>query len=79
MSGAGLTITCAPSSLNSIYENKITEGMTLICNDDNNKGFFSEENYEVIMDHVNWCDALVIGTGIGVEKSTALLISLSNI
>ena len=73
-SGAGLTITCAPSSLNSIYENKITEGMTLICNDDNNKGFFSEENYEVIMDHVNWCDALVIGPGIGVEKSTALLV-----
>ena len=72
-SGAGLTITCAPSSLNSIYENKITEGMTLACND-NNKGFFSEENYEVIMDHVNWCDALVIGPGIGVEKPTALLV-----
>ena len=39
-SGAGLTVTCAPSSLNGIYENKITEGLTLPC-EDSGKGFSS--------------------------------------
>jgi len=44
-SGAGLTITCAPASLNAIYEEKITEGMTLLC-EDQNRGHFSKDNYD---------------------------------
>ena len=73
-SGAGLAITCAPRSLNSIYEQKITEGMSISC-EDNDKGFFTESNYDMIMDHVDWCDSLVIGPGLGSNGETAGLVT----
>ena len=44
--GAGLTKTCAPASINDIYEKKITEGMTISC-EDNGLGYFSKSNYEI--------------------------------
>ena len=72
-SGAGLTITCAPASLNAIYEEKITEGMTLLC-EDQNRGHFSKDNYDVIMDHVEWCDVIVIGPGLGAYDDVIILI-----
>ena len=53
-SGAGLTVTCAPSSLNDIYENKITEGLTLPC-EDNGKGFFQFSNLKQILDKSEEC------------------------
>ena len=46
-SGCGIVKTFAPGSLNDIYEKKITEGMTVSC-DDLGKGFFSKENYNQI-------------------------------
>ena len=63
-SGVGLTITCAPSSLNEIYEQKISEGMTLLC-EDKGTGYFSKDNYDVIMENIDWCDAFIIGPGLG--------------
>ena len=63
-SGVGLTITCAPSSLNEIYEQKISEGMTLLC-EDKGRGYFSKDNYDVIMENIDWCDAFIIGPGLG--------------
>ncbi len=73
-SGAGLTITCAPSSLNEIYEQKISEGMTLLCEDEG-KGYFSKDNYDVIMEHIDWCDVLIIGPGLGVYDEVLQLVN----
>ncbi|MBT3479422.1 MAG: NAD(P)H-hydrate dehydratase [Candidatus Marinimicrobia bacterium] len=72
-SGAGLTITCAPASLNSIYEEKITEGMTVPC-EDNGRGYLSKENYNEIMKWVEWCDVVAIGPGLGNNSGTADLV-----
>jgi len=72
-SGAGITKTFAPSSLNAIYEKKITEGMTIPCEDSGN-GFFLEENYDTIMNHVEWSDVIIIGPGLGSDSETAKLV-----
>ena len=72
-SGAGLTVTCAPSSLNGIYENKITEGLTLPC-EDNGKGFFQFSNLKQILDNSEQCDSVLIGPGLGNHRSTLDLI-----
>ena len=73
-SGAGLVIACAPESIHTIYEKKITEGMTVSCADDGN-GYFSLENFDTIMERVDWCDAIVIGPGLGSNKDTVSLVS----
>ena len=73
-SGAGLTVTCAPSSLNGIYENKITEGLTLPC-EDNGKGFFQFSNLKQILDNSEECDSVLIGPGLGNHRSTLDLIT----
>jgi NAD(P)H-hydrate epimerase len=72
-SGVGLTITCAPSSLNLVYEEKITEGMTISC-EDKERGYFTEENYDEIMAWIDWCDVFSIGPGIGQNTGTARLV-----
>ncbi len=72
-SGAGLTITCAPASLNSIYEEKITEGMTIPFEDEG-CGYFTENNFDEIMARVDWCDVLAIGPGLGQDKGTIALV-----
>ncbi len=72
-SGAGLVITFAPESLHSVYERKITEGMTVPCGDDG-KGYFTLSNYDTIMEKIAWCDTMVIGPGLGGNDDTALLV-----
>ncbi len=75
-SGSGLTITCAPSSIEEIYEKTILEGMTHGCPDDNT-GYFTTDSFEKIMEKLDWCDAVVIGPGMGRAKDTvSLLIKL---
>ena len=71
--GAGLTITCAPASLNSIYEAKITEGMTIPCPDEES-GIFTQLNYDTIMNCVDWCDVVAIGPGLGQDNRTHELV-----
>ena len=72
-SGAGLVISFAPESLHNIYELKITEGMTIPCAD-KGKGYFALENFNTIMDRVDWCDVMVLGPGLGNNHETSLLV-----
>ena len=72
-SGCGIIKTFTPSSLNDIYEKKITEGMTVSC-DDLGKGFFLKENYNQIMDNIDWADVVLIGPGLGAEIETIELL-----
>ncbi len=71
--GAGLTVTCAPESLNTIYESNILEGMTLVCPDEG-EGYFSENNYEDMECMFDWADVLLIGPGLGGNPSTVRLV-----
>ncbi|MFQ6612239.1 MAG: NAD(P)H-hydrate dehydratase [Fidelibacterota bacterium] len=71
--GAGLTITFAPASLNTIYEIKITEGLTVPC-EDHGQGHLSIANYPTIAAWFNWCDAVVIGPGLGKGDETIELV-----
>ena len=72
-SGAGLVTTCAPKSLNNIYETNIIEGLTVSC-EDNGKGFFTKNNYDEIEKYFGWSDALLIGPGLGQDVSTKELV-----
>jgi len=72
--GAGVTITVCPSSLSNVYEEHIIEGMTLSCND-NGRGYLSLNNYDEIMEKIEWADSLVIGPGLGLEKDTIRLVA----
>jgi NAD(P)H-hydrate epimerase len=71
--GAGLVISAAPQSINDIYEKKITEAMTLICDDDN-KGCFLLKNYEDISKKFDWADVVIIGPGVGQDIQTFNLV-----
>ena len=73
--GAGLVIAAAPSSLNNIYEKKITEGMTISC-EDGNRGCFSSKNCEEIIKRFDWADAIAIGPGLGPNEETIKFIEL---
>tara|TARA_B100001113_G_scaffold353285_1_gene357019 strand:- start:2698 stop:4230 length:1533 start_codon:yes stop_codon:yes gene_type:complete len=72
-SGAGLTITTSPGSLNEIYERSIIEGMTLSLDDDST-GIVRHEHYDLIMDKVGWADSVLLGPGLGRDISTQRLI-----
>tara|TARA_Y100000748_G_scaffold98575_1_gene82131 strand:+ start:30 stop:1223 length:1194 start_codon:yes stop_codon:yes gene_type:complete len=72
-SGCGITKTFSPKSLKTIYERKITEGMTISC-EDNGLGCFSDDNFNQIMDHVEWADVILIGPGLGKNNVTVELL-----
>ncbi len=72
-SGAGLTVTCAPASLNETYETNIIEGMTLSCPDEG-KGYLSESNFSDMKCMFEWADVLLIGPGLGGNESTVGLV-----
>ena len=72
-SGAGLVTTCAPKSLNNIYETNIIEGLTVNCEDDG-KGYFTEKNYTEIEKYFDWSDTILIGPGLGLNNSTKTLV-----
>ena len=72
-SGAGLTVTCAPSSLNNVYEKYILEGMTLSC-DDEERGYLTMNNFDQIVDKSEWADSIIIGPGLGTNSETIKLI-----
>ena len=73
--GAGLTKTFAPASINDIYEKKITEGMTITC-EDRGLGYFSKSNYNQIMDESDWADTILVGPGLGSNQDTVDLLEL---
>ena len=72
-SGAGLTITTTPSSLNYIYEKNLIEGITFPLPDED-RGYLDISHYDSIMGKVEWADSVLVGPGLGREKSTQLLI-----
>ena len=72
-SGAGLTITTTPSSLNHIYETNLIEGITFSLPDED-RGYLDISHYDSIMEKVEWADSVLIGPGLGRNKSTQLLI-----
>ncbi len=71
--GAGLTITCVPSSLNTVYEKHVLEGMTLSLDDDG-KGYFSFNHFEHIKEKMDWADVVIIGPGLGAKEETEQLV-----
>ena len=72
-SGAGLTKTVVPRSLNSVFETNIIEGMTIPCNDEE-LGYLTLHNFDEIKPHLEWCDSVLIGPGLGTHESTKKLI-----
>lgn len=72
-SGAGMTLTANPSSLNEVYEKAIIEGMTLPLDDDN-CGIIKNKHFDIIMDKVEWADSVLLGPGLGRDNSTQRLI-----
>ena len=59
-SGAGLTITTTPSSLNYIYETNLIEGITFSLPDEE-RGYLDISHYDSIMEKVEWADSVLIG------------------
>ena len=72
--GAGVSITICPKSLSDIFEKYILEGITFGCEDDD-KGYLSINNYDSIMEKVEWADSLVIGPGLGIQDETIELVT----
>tara|TARA_X000001036_G_scaffold275891_1_gene256207 strand:- start:612 stop:1487 length:876 start_codon:yes stop_codon:yes gene_type:complete len=72
-SGSGLVKVVVPQSLNSIFEIKLTESMTIPV-EDQGCGFLRIENKSNIIKHVEWADAILIGPGLGREKTTGELV-----
>ena len=72
-SGAGLTVTCAPESIEDIYERTIIEGMTVGCPDEG-LGYLIHESFDTIAEKFEWCDAIVIGPGLGRDSKTDELV-----
>jgi NAD(P)H-hydrate epimerase len=68
-SGAGVVTLCAPKSLNTIFETKLTEEMTVPLND-NGKGFLLASHAKAILALLGAYDVLVLGPGLGRNKST---------
>ncbi|MFQ6608719.1 MAG: NAD(P)H-hydrate dehydratase [Fidelibacterota bacterium] len=67
--GAGLVIAAVPASLNFIYESKLTEVITTPLAD-GGSGQFRLADLRMIEEKLKWCDALIIGPGLGTEKES---------
>jgi len=71
--GAGMTLLGIPESLNPIFEQKLTETMTLPL-PETADGFLSLEAETPVMEALMWADVLAIGPGIGRKKETMELV-----
>ncbi|MBI5402369.1 MAG: NAD(P)H-hydrate dehydratase [Ignavibacteriae bacterium] len=72
-SGCGAVILGIPKSLNRIMESKTTEVITLPLPETEEKSF-SGAGYKKILEKIDWCDALLIGPGIGRNPETLALV-----
>ncbi len=76
-SGCGLVSLATPYDLNSTYESTLTEAMTVLLPTSSSRINISD--LQVIINHLDDKDAVVIGPGIGKDKRTAdLVIQLYN-
>jgi|TARA_Y100000294_G_scaffold97831_1_gene90935 NAD(P)H-hydrate epimerase len=67
--GAGLVIAAVPASLNAIYESKLTEVITAPLSD-GGSGHFRLDDVDIIEEKLEWCDALIIGPGLGTDDES---------
>jgi NAD(P)H-hydrate epimerase len=70
--GAGLVTMAVPGSLNSVFEEKVTEVMTEPVSDVD--GFFSEDAYDRIMELSENKNVVIIGPGISTHDTTKNLV-----
>ena len=73
-SGVGLTILGCPSSLNDIFEIKMTEVITRPLPEVRNKRCFALRGLGEVREMVKWADAIAVGPGIGTYHETRDLI-----
>jgi hydroxyethylthiazole kinase-like uncharacterized protein yjeF len=71
--GAGLVSMAVPESLNTIYETSLAEAMTIPLTDGGD-GLLQGKDWPVIARHLQQMSAVVIGPGLGQNKSTAELV-----
>ena len=71
--GTGLVSIITPRSINSIYENKLTEVITIPV-EDKGRGILSFQNLDQIIANSDQADTVIIGPGIGRSESTQKLI-----
>ncbi|MBW1636530.1 MAG: NAD(P)H-hydrate dehydratase [Deltaproteobacteria bacterium] len=71
-SGAGLVSVFAPSNLTSIYEISLIEAMTISL--PQSRDFFLLDDLESIMENMAGKEALIVGPGLGTDKSTIELV-----
>jgi NAD(P)H-hydrate epimerase len=67
--GAGLVIAAVPASLNTIYESKLTEVITAPLSD-GGSGHFRSDDFAIVEEKLEWCDALIIGPGLGTDDES---------
>jgi NAD(P)H-hydrate epimerase len=73
VSGVGLVTVAVPASLNSIYEIKLTESMSLPV-PDGGTGRLGPEGWETIRSFLPKVDAVVFGPGVGKDPRTAMVL-----
>tara|TARA_S200000501_G_scaffold371591_1_gene414969 strand:- start:8545 stop:10077 length:1533 start_codon:yes stop_codon:yes gene_type:complete len=72
-SGAGMTITAIPKTINNIFESNIIEGISLPL-PDKGLGYLQKNHFDKILDKSSWADVLIIGPGLGRETTTQSLV-----
>ncbi len=72
-SGAGLVYLCAPSSLDAIFESKLTEVITWPF-DDAGSGYLHIDHLELILNHVQQQTVVALGPGLGQHTRTGELV-----
>ncbi|MBU0728169.1 MAG: NAD(P)H-hydrate dehydratase [Proteobacteria bacterium] len=71
--GVGLVSLCAPQVINTVYESCLVEAMTIPVSG-TEKGQFSVQDFQRIMDAAAGKQAVVIGPGLGTDPETAELV-----
>jgi len=71
-SGAGLVTMVAPKGLNTIFQTSVTEAMTVRL--ENSVDHFAVEDWPQILNELEDKSAVVVGPGLGKDKSTAALV-----
>jgi ADP-dependent NAD(P)H-hydrate dehydratase / NAD(P)H-hydrate epimerase len=72
-SGAGAVLLAAPESIRPIVEGKLTEVMTLPTRE-TSVGTFAADAEDLLVEHANEADAVLIGPGIGRDPETRTLV-----
>jgi len=70
--GAGLVSLCSPNKLNSIFEISLIEAMTIPLSESSD--FFLHDDIDAILLNLKGKQALVVGPGLGIAKSTQKLV-----